>query len=501
MVVAVPVWAATTAANMQVVVTSPNSATIGSSGSVGTSDFQRLIQNRTYKPDVSPHTGTSVFEDLLKRPWGGPKDLSDSVGKVVQKVEWGNVAKAFAKAMPWVVAANTASQFFQDMAGVFGCTWVIDVGFKCDPGEGEQPIGCYRYNAQSGQSSVCYKTHGQMVQAAWVFWQATYSGTVQIDVCYARTVTWIGRDGTVFRWRTVQFYTCGGIPPAPVTQEGEYGLSWSGGDTGVGCQWGDKRPDGQCPRAPLGDFSKHDTPATEETIAEKQERWGDKTKASDIQREAEKVGITPEVSGVPKVEQLPSTIPVGRDTTHLPDGSTQVRDRSIDITPEPDVVDQPTRWTWRERETTNTYPPGVQPPPQGSSTQPPGTVPGGSTTTTPTEFKGCGLPGTPPCKIDETGTPSAQTADQSKLQQHETTLKGKLGEIEGKAAPEWSWTFALPTSCSAFSMGAGYALLGLPTVDVCQWQSIIHDLMSMVWVIATVWGCITMVGRTIQTGS
>jgi hypothetical protein len=48
----------------------------------------------------------------------------------------------------------------------------------------------------------------------------------------------------------------------------------------------------------------------------------------------------------------------------------------------------------------------------------------------------------------------------------------------------WTWSFSLPTGCSAIAIGGGFNM----SLDVCQWQSMIHDLMSIAWILATIGG-------------
>jgi len=64
----------------------------------------------------------------------------------------------------------------------------------------------------------------------------------------------------------------------------------------------------------------------------------------------------------------------------------------------------------------------------------------------------------------------------------------------------WSFTFALPSSCQAIetpigqtSVTAGFKL------DVCKYQPVIHDLMAMVWIGGTIWLLIGMFGQTLRS--
>ncbi len=111
------------------------------------------------------------------------------------------------------------------------------------------------------------------------------------------------------------------------------------------------------------------------------------------------------------------------------------------------------------------------------------------------EFKPpCGIAGLPPCnvKVDETGVPSDgaprfETA-KTDLDKVQTDANTAFGDHEDISLPEWSWTFQFPTGCSPLVLSAFNNL----AIDVCQWQPIIHDLMSMLWVAAGIFGLIAL---------
>jgi len=115
----------------------------------------------------------------------------------------------------------------------------------------------------------------------------------------------------------------------------------------------------------------------------------------------------------------------------------------------------------------------------------------------------CGLPDTAPCKIDETGTgdgSGSQTGNEAGV---DGARDGHAGVIEGWGtntdhAPEWTWTFALPATCSPIPLTAFAPFI--ESIDVCQFQPVIHDLMSLVWIAAAIFGCTAMVFRTLNTG-
>lgn len=133
----------------------------------------------------------------------------------------------------------------------------------------------------------------------------------------------------------------------------------------------------------------------------------------------------------------------------------------------------------------------------GSGTKPDGTTP------KPTEGKeqaNCGAPGQPKCRIDETGTPNGSDVKNKLTDDVNKAADQQKAEIEKAAqlkADGWTFSFSLPSGCTALTL-AGYQIPGQGplSIDVCKWQPMIHDVMTMLWLICTVWGCINMVGST-----
>lgn len=108
----------------------------------------------------------------------------------------------------------------------------------------------------------------------------------------------------------------------------------------------------------------------------------------------------------------------------------------------------------------------------------------------------CGGPGQPVCavKVDETGVPAEGTAEGrftqagSDIDTVKTDAQGAFDDHKNIALPSWTWTFQFPTGCTPLSLGA----YGDLSIDVCQWQPIIHDLMSLLWIGAGIWGLIAL---------
>lgn len=133
----------------------------------------------------------------------------------------------------------------------------------------------------------------------------------------------------------------------------------------------------------------------------------------------------------------------------------------------------------------------------GSGTKPDGTTP------KPVEGKeqaNCGAPGQSKCSIDETGTPNGADVKNKLIDDVNKAADQQKAEIEKAAnlkADGWTFSFSLPSGCTALTL-AGYQIPGQGplSIDVCKWQPMIHDVMTMLWLICTVWGCINMVGST-----
>lgn len=115
----------------------------------------------------------------------------------------------------------------------------------------------------------------------------------------------------------------------------------------------------------------------------------------------------------------------------------------------------------------------------------------------PLEIETCGLPGKPKCQIDETGTkPDAGTTLDSAKTALDTAKDSAKNAIDGASsmtAPTWSFSFQLPTGCAPYVTGLRGVIL-----NVCEYQSKIHDLMSMIWAASTFFCLVGMVGRTIR---
>ena len=115
----------------------------------------------------------------------------------------------------------------------------------------------------------------------------------------------------------------------------------------------------------------------------------------------------------------------------------------------------------------------------------------------------CGASPLPPCnvKVDETGVPAEGTAPgrftqgNTDVDKVKTDADGFFSDQRDITLPSWTWTFAFPSACTALVLPAFNDF----EIDVCQFQPMIHDLMSVLWVIAGIWGLIALFQRA--TGS
>jgi hypothetical protein len=112
----------------------------------------------------------------------------------------------------------------------------------------------------------------------------------------------------------------------------------------------------------------------------------------------------------------------------------------------------------------------------------------------------CGVAGAPPCnvKVDETGTPETvpELADPQALAQTPFTPYDQL-KTDPKSfwptLPTINWTFALPSGCGVISV-PGFAPY-LESIDLCPWQALFHEIMSVVWVLGGLFGAISTFWR------
>jgi len=123
------------------------------------------------------------------------------------------------------------------------------------------------------------------------------------------------------------------------------------------------------------------------------------------------------------------------------------------------------------------------------------TAPQNTTEPQPVELEVCGLPGGPACKIDEEGTPEPVEND---AQESIDDLFRPLTECMNDPMsclpelPDINWSFSFPSSCGSINLAAFAPFI--TSIDICQYQGMFHDIMSMLWAAAGVFGAIAIVG-------
>lgn len=114
----------------------------------------------------------------------------------------------------------------------------------------------------------------------------------------------------------------------------------------------------------------------------------------------------------------------------------------------------------------------------------------------------CGLPGMPPCKIDETGTPTSGNFSDgtTKLGEAVDAMKGvatEAGKTTGRDTG-WKISFGTPSGCT------NPAPIVLPHVtwqpNLCAYETEIHAVMSFLWILLTLGSCLSMIRSTATGG-
>lgn len=197
----------------------------------------------------------------------------------------------------------------------------------------------------------------------------------------------------------------------------------------------------------------------------------------------------------PEVVVLPEPINLPPTTATNPDGSITVTNRRLEPS---SSATGPIFWTPVDTTTTTM--------PDGSVKT--GTNQGGpQTSPQPAPFEmPCGVAGKAPCavKVDEAGTavtvPSINSPESvaAEITKPYENLKNNPAGF-WPSLPSVNWTFSLPTSCGPISVPAFSPYL--ESIDVCQFQGIFHDLMSLVWVIGGLFGAVGTFWRNVFAGA
>lgn len=197
--------------------------------------------------------------------------------------------------------------------------------------------------------------------------------------------------------------------------------------------------------------------------------------------------VNPDANGNPQ----PMTVPTGAPQPVPGTSPQQYRQPATDVVPSPTQT-EPWRVDLQPKEVTSTNPVPV-PDPAGTTASPGAAQ---------DELITCGLPGKPKCVIDELDTPTPTTANPAPAPQPQTEVDAAtkatrdiIADVPGKLGPfpTISWTFQLPSVCSAIPTPAFAPFL--TQLDICQFQPIFHDIMGVVWVLGGLFGAISMFWR------
>lgn len=470
---------------LEAIQTGGRSVSVGSGGAIVTGgELHKLLEGRTYP--LPGTDGSTRLQDLLKNAPGPAGPISVIA---TRRALWPAVAKGLARSLPIIGNAITIAELLKDIR----CQEGFGGGWECDQGQNQQNLLCWKPLGSPTPPYTCSGSPGGA--AAQAATRRNEAGTGDsVSGCQRVNTTWSVQSATqvsptAFNYTllgTIVFDNCGTGSGSTTT------FSDSGFATTTLMCPEITLPSGEKVVPAVGVDSKCPTqtytPQTEAQAEEKIKQHGDKSKTNKYVKELDEGAIPYEVEE-PGAQDAPvsgpESIPGGTVTETGPDGSVTIRE-----------TDWPMRYApggyeWDDRTTTKQAPPGGTPVVTGT------TVGSGPSGGAPTELKTCGLPNTPPCKIDETGTPAADPLDKTGQDDAKAKFDQELGGLGAKDAPAWTWTFQLPSSCSPIATPAFAPWL--TAVDVCPYQPVIHDLMSLAWIAATVFGCVALVNRA-QTG-
>lgn len=450
---------------------------------------------RDWSPSLTPSvvTTTPAGSVLATTRLKGPSPI---VGEIIdidvkRKLPWASISKAVAKSLPLISTAVAIAE----IAEAIRCREKLGGGSECDEGTAEVEVSadkfrvspgaplestpaaaCATYGAAFAVSSEPSYKRTEMVTS--ITGTPADMGTLRCNMAYKEAMqTSMGNCGSP--WGTPG-YTCpvNGSNSVSMTKVTAPSLQCpSVAMPGGGMLVPVKGIDGKCPTMIY-------EPASEQDVSDKAETHGDRSKAPAIVGDLLEAG-KPIEHPFPEIDPVPGSINGPRETTTHPDGSTTTRDTRYDLMPKPNGYE------WVPATITKDWPAGVTP-------TPPGEVTDGTTTTggapKEREIITCGLPDTPACKIDEGGTPPPDDPFEQNPGSWFDPIRGVFANPE-VADTSWSFTFQLPTGCQVLTVGP--FLTQTVTVDLCQYQPMIHDFMSIVWLMTGVWVCIGMVGRTL----
>jgi hypothetical protein len=103
------------------------------------------------------------------------------------------------------------------------------------------------------------------------------------------------------------------------------------------------------------------------------------------------------------------------------------------------------------------------------------------------------LPDTPACILDPSGIPTAESVPTDTLEKTYDPIKDLIANPADvlPSIPSINWAFALPTGCAAIQLGDAFAPY-LSSIDVCRFQPMFHEIMTMVWMLGGLFGAISL---------
>lgn len=109
----------------------------------------------------------------------------------------------------------------------------------------------------------------------------------------------------------------------------------------------------------------------------------------------------------------------------------------------------------------------------------------------PQEIKVCGLPNTPPCKIDETGTPdAAPTANQEKIDEYKSKMDEQRDQIKEAGSGIFD-SFNIFFSAPPFAACTPYTLpRDMGVVDPCPVVDGVRAVMAYIWALGALFLCV-----------
>lgn len=134
----------------------------------------------------------------------------------------------------------------------------------------------------------------------------------------------------------------------------------------------------------------------------------------------------------------------------------------------------------------------------------PGGTPTPNANEKPGTFETCGLPGSPACKIDESGTPQAESATKydSKLEPYVAKRTEDLAKIGGTTDKPffqgWNVFFSAPAvvECAPITL-PDFGGQSMGAINPCGTVNGVRYVMGYIWALAGLWLCMGMIKRAV----